>query len=254
MLRISSTSRFSSRVQNYARYRPSYPPDVLEVLRHECGLSRDSIVADIASGTGIFTRLLLENGNRVFGVEPNPDMRSAGEEYLAGYPKFASVSGTAEATTLPDHRVTLITSAQAAHWFDREKALLEFRRILCPEGYVALLWNERQVGATAFGTDYENLLVKYGTDYIELQNQNNGPNEFFPFKCGKRVLNHRQVLEYAALEGLLLSASYTPQPGEASYAPMLAGLRQIFEQHQIGGFVRMEYETRLYFGQLSRSD
>ncbi len=207
-------------------------------MRQECGLSRDSVVADIASGTGIFTRLLLENGNRVFGVEPNADMRRAGEEYLADYPKFVSVSGT----------------AQAAHWFDREKALPEFRRILAPEGYVALLWNERQVDASTFGMDYENLLVKHGTDYLELQNQNNGPNEFFPFECHKQVLNNCQELDYISLEGLLLSASYTPQHGEPSYAPMLAGLRQMFEQHQAGGFVRMEYETRLYFGQLSQAD
>ncbi len=254
MLRVSPIERFSSRVQNYARFRPSYPRGVVEVLSRECGLSHASVIADIASGTGIFTRLLLENGNRVFGVEPNADMRRAGEEYLADYPKFVSVSGAAEATTLPDRSVDLITGAQAAHWFDREKALHEFRRILAPEGYVALLWNERLVSASTFGTDYENLLVKYGTDYLELQNQNNGPNEFFPFQCRKRVLNNCQVLEYAALEGLLLSASYTPQPGEPSYAPMLAGLRQIFEQHQTGGFVRMEYETRLYFGQLSQAD
>src|SRR3954464_7691119 len=96
----SSTERFSSRVDNYVRYRPSYPQDVIELLRNECGLTPESIVADVASGTGIFSKLLLENGNRVFGVEPNAKMRVAGEEYLAAFPKFTSVAGTAEATTL----------------------------------------------------------------------------------------------------------------------------------------------------------
>ena len=82
------TQRFSSRVENYVRYRPGYPQAVLDLLKSECGLTPDSVVADIASGTGIFSRLLLENGNQVFGVEPNSAMRSAGEEFLAGYPRL----------------------------------------------------------------------------------------------------------------------------------------------------------------------
>ena len=125
-----STQRFSSRVENYVRYRPGYPSAVLDLLKNECGLTTASVIADIASGTGIFTRMLLENGNRVFGVEPNADMRKAGEEFLRGYPQFTSVAGTAEATTLADHSVDLVTAAQAAHWFDREKARREFIRIL----------------------------------------------------------------------------------------------------------------------------
>ena len=123
MLRIEPTERFSSRVGNYVRFRPSYPSQVVDVLRQECELTPDSLVADIASGTGIFTRLLLGNGNRVFGVEPNHKMRQAAEEYLSHYPKFVSVAGTAEATTLASHSIDLITCAQAAHWFDRGRDL-----------------------------------------------------------------------------------------------------------------------------------
>src|SRR5437773_7925164 len=121
MLHINLTRRFSSRVGNYARCRPSYPPEIIEILRQECGLTSDSVIADVASGTGIFTRLLLENGNRVYGVEPNQAMRESGESYLANYRKFTSVPGTAEATTLISASVDLVTAAQAAHWFDREK-------------------------------------------------------------------------------------------------------------------------------------
>ena len=115
------TQRFSSRVDNYVRYRPGYPSAILDLLRKECGLTPKSVIADVASGTGIFSRMLLENGNRVFGVEPNLEMRKAGEEYLAAYPNFTSVEGTAEATTLADHSVDLVTAAQAAHWFDRPR-------------------------------------------------------------------------------------------------------------------------------------
>ena len=116
------TQRFSSRVGNYVRYRPAYPSAVLELLKHDCGLTAASVIADVASGTGIFTHLLLENGNRVFGVEPNAAMRNAGEQFLRGCPGFTSVEGTAEATTLTDHSVDFVTAAQAAHWFDRARA------------------------------------------------------------------------------------------------------------------------------------
>jgi ubiquinone/menaquinone biosynthesis C-methylase UbiE len=156
-----STERFSSRVEHYVRYRPGYPPEVLELLKSECGLTADSVIADVASGTGIFTRLLLENGNRVFGVEPNDDMRRAGEEFLAGYPRFTSVAGTAEATTLADHSVDLVTAAQAAHWFNFEKARREFVRILKSGGWTVLLWNDRRIEATAFLRDYEQLVLTY---------------------------------------------------------------------------------------------
>jgi SAM-dependent methyltransferase len=254
MLKIEPTERFSSRVGNYVRFRPSYPPQVVDVLRQECELTPDSLVADIASGTGIFTRLLLGNGNRVFGVEPNHKMRHAAEEYLSNYPKFVSVAGTAESTTLPSHSIDLITCAQAAHWFDREKALPEFQRILKPGCYLVLIWNDRRVRGTAFGEDYERLVVQYGTDYTEVQRLGRvvEGNEFFnPFTCEKRVLPNHQDLDFEALEGRLLSSSYAPQPGDAACAPMLADLRRIFETHQRNGQVRIEYNTNIYFGKLS---
>src|SRR5271170_7373092 len=146
----NATQRFSSRVDNYVRYRPGYPSEVLDLLKKTCGLTADSVIADVASGTGIFTRILLENGNRVFGVEPNADMRRAGEEYLASYERFTSVAGTAEATSLPDHSVDIVTAAQAAHWFDRAKARAEFVRILKSGGWAVLIWNERQTDTTPF--------------------------------------------------------------------------------------------------------
>ena len=154
-----STQRFSSRVGNYVRYRPGYPAAAIDLLKNECGLTPASVVADIAFGTGIFTRMLLENGNRVYGVEPNSDMRKAGEEFLRSYPKFTSVAGTAEATTLDDHSVDFVTAAQAAHWFDREKARREFIRICRPGGWTVLLWNERRTGSTPFLRAYEQLLL-----------------------------------------------------------------------------------------------
>src|SRR5678809_577516 len=150
MLVQDPTQRFSSRVGNYVRYRPGYPFAIIDLLKNECGLTPASVIADVASGTGIFTRMLLENGNRVYGVEPNSGMRKAGEDFLGPYPSFTSVAGTAEATTLDDRGVDFVTAAQAAHWFDREKACREFIRICRPGGWTVLLWNERRTGSTPF--------------------------------------------------------------------------------------------------------
>ena len=253
MLNSAPTERFSSRVENYVRFRPSYPKEVIDVLRAECGLTPDQIVADIASGTGFFTRLLLENGNRVFGVEPNKDMRAAGEHYLAAFPNFTSIDGSAESTTLPDRSVDLITCAQAAHWLKREEALQEFQRILKLNHFVVILFNDRKVKGNPFSDDYEELVVKYGTDYSEVQRLGRifeGVEFFTPYSCEKRTLPNYQDLDYESLEGRLLSSSYAPQRGDPSFEPMIADLKQVFEKHQRGGRVRMEYDTNIYFGKL----
>ncbi len=248
------TQRFSSRVENYVRYRPAYPSAVLELLKHDCGLTSASVIADIASGTGIFTRMLLENGNRVFGIEPNAAMRQAGEDFLRGYPSFTSVDGTAEATTLTDHGVDLVTAAQAAHWFDRERARREFVRIIRPGGWTVLLWNERRTGSTPFLREYEQLLLSYGTDYQEVRHERTTQEieaVFAPAPFQVRRFDHRQEFDYGALEGRLLSSSYTPQSDNPTYESMLRELRRVFEAHQAGGRVSFEYDTQVYYGQLS---
>ncbi len=248
-----STQRFSSRVENYVRYRPGYPLAVIDLLGNECGLSSASIVADIASGTGIFARMLLENGNHVFGVEPNAGMRQAGEGFLRAYPRFISVAGTAEATTLDDHSVDFVTAAQAAHWFDRERARREFIRICRPGGWTVLLWNERRTGSTPFLRAYEQLLVEYGTDYQEVRSERTTrqiETFFAPSRFQFHTFEYQQQFDYPALEGRLLSSSYTPQPGEARFVPMLRELRRIFDSHLVDGQVGFAYDTRVYYGQL----
>jgi SAM-dependent methyltransferase len=250
----NATSRFSDRVENYVRYRPGYPPDVIETLKSECGLTPACVLADIASGTGIWTRMLLEHGNAVFGVEPNAEMREAGEHLLSGFPKFSSIGGTAEATSLPDHSVDFVTAAQAAHWFNRDLARREFARILKHGGWLVLLWNERRTESTLFLRAYEQLLLTYGTDYREVRHENttSAVHEFFdPAQFQERVFTMRQEFDYAGLEGRLLSSSYTPGLNHPNHSAMLRDLRRIFAAHQAGGRVAFEYNTRLYFGQLS---
>jgi SAM-dependent methyltransferase len=248
----NATSRFSDRVENYICYRPGYPIEVLLALSSECGLSPEHVV-DVASGTGIWTRLLLENGNTVYAVEPNVDMRAAGERLLSGFSRFTSVAGSAEATTLPDHSVDFVTAAQAAHWFDRKRSREEFVRILKPGGWLVLLWNERLTDSTSFLSDYEQLLLTYGTDYEEVRHERttDAVNEFFdPAPFEKRDFAMRQEFDYAGLEGRLLSSSYAPGPGHPKHDPMLRELRRLFELHATGGRVAFDYTTRLYCGRV----
>ena len=249
----NATSRFSDRVENYVLYRPGYPPEAIRALTNECGLSPNHLIAAIASGTGTWTRMLLENGNAVFGVEPNAEMRSAGELLLAAFPSFTSVSGTAEATTLADQTADFVTAAQAAHWFDRKQARREFARILKPGGWLALLWNERVTDATKFLRDYEQLLLTYGTDYQDIRHEHttSAVNEFFdPAPFQGRVFESRQEFDYRGVEGRLLSSSYTPGPDDPQHTPMLRELRRIFDDSAAEGRVAFEYKTRLFFGRV----
>ncbi|MGC2058249.1 MAG: class I SAM-dependent methyltransferase [Candidatus Sulfotelmatobacter sp.] len=248
----NATSRFSDRVENYVRYRPGYPAEVLQTLRTECCLSPGRVIADVASGTGIWTRMLLENGNPVFGVEPNAEMRNAGERLLASFPNFISIAGTAEATTLADHSVDVITAAQAAHWFNRTSARREFLRILKPGGWLVLLWNERLTDSSEFLRKYEKLLLTYGTDYQEVRHERTteSVNEFFdPNPYQERVFDMRQEFDYAGVEGRLLSSSYAPRSDHPRHAAMLRELRETFEQCAVANRVAFEYKTRVYFGQ-----
>jgi ubiquinone/menaquinone biosynthesis C-methylase UbiE len=250
---LSSTSRFSDRVENYVRYRPGYPAEVLDLLRRECGLRPSHIVADIASGTGMFTRLLLENGNAVFAVEPNPEMREMGLNQLDHYDRLVSVAGTAEETTLRSASVDFVTAAQAAHWFDLPHARAEFVRILKPRGWCVLIWNERRTASTQFLRDYEQLLLTYGTDYQEVRHERTTAmiHEFFaPTAYRERVFSLCQQFDYDGLAGRLLSSSYAPLADQASHAPMMRELQRIFRTHVTDGTVVFEYDTRVYYGQL----
>lgn len=253
MLASNATSRFSDRVENYVRYRPGYPVEVLAALKVECGLVPEQVIADIASGPGNWTRMLLENGNRVFGVEPNAEMRQAGERLLASFSNFTSVAGTAEATTLADESLDFVTAAQAGHWFDRKRARREFVRILKPGGWLVLLWNERVTDSTAFLREYEELLLTYGTDYADVRHERTTDevNEFFdPAPFQERTFAMRQEFDYAGLEGRLLSSSYAPRPDHPRYEPMLRDLRGLFNKYAVAERVNIDYTTRVYFARL----
>jgi len=249
----SPTARFSDRVENYVRYRPGYPAEVLDLLRVECGLRPSHVVADVASGTGVFSRLLLENGNSVFAVEPNAEMREMGAHQLDGYDHLVSVAGTAEETTLGAASVDFVTAAQAAHWFDLPLARAEFARILKPGGWCVLIWNERRTSNTPFLREYEQLLLTYGTDYKEVRHERTTAiiQEFFaPASHQEQVFDLRRQFDYEGTAGRLLSSSYAPLEGHPSHAPMMEELQRIFRAHATDNVVEFEYNTRVYYGKL----
>jgi SAM-dependent methyltransferase len=249
-----STQRFSSRVENYIKYRPGYPSGIVEALKSECGLTSDSIIADAGSGTGILSEMFLRNGNVVYGIEPNREMREAAERLLKDYPRFHSVAAQAEETALPDHGVDFVTAGQAFHWFDREKTREEFARVIKPQGWVVLIWNERITTTTPFLVAYEQLLKDYSTDYEQVDHRRIDDGvirEFFGSdKFILKQLKNIQVFDYEGVKGRLLSSSYAPEEGHPNYEPMLAELERIFQTYQDEGKVVFEYVTQMYYGQL----
>ena len=250
---MSSVERFSSRVENYARYRPGYPSAIVDLLKEECDLTPEAIIADIGSGTGKLSEIFLANGNTVIGVEPNAPMRAAAESIFANSAKFRSVDGTAESTNLDQASVDFIIAGQAFHWFDIDKARVECERILKPNGWVVIIWNERHTDSTPFLRAYEQLLLTYGTDYQDVRHENAEPTvkEFFaPRQPGFAQFPNHQSFDFQALRGRLLSSSYTPEPTSPNFQPMIAELERIFNDHQDAGLVRFDYDTRVFYERL----
>ncbi len=249
-----SVNRFTSRVEDYARYRPGYPVEIIHLLATECGLTPDSIVADVGSGTGKLSEIFLANGNVVIGIEPNESMRVVAEEIFNDDPRFRSVNGTAEATTLPEASVDLIVAGQAFHWFDPPKTREEWIRILKPGHWVALIWNDRELETTPFLSDYEQMLVDFGTDYAEVRHDKGMPMIQQFFAGDEFVLKgfpNTQVFDFDGLRGRVRSSSYTPEPNHPSFDPMMRRLEAVFDKHQENGYVNFDYETKVFYGRLS---
>ena len=247
---LHPTRRFSDRAEHYAKHRPGYPATILSLLATECGLSPRSTVADVGSGTGILSEMLLQTGSTVFAIEPNARMRAAAERSLAHWPTFHSVDGTAEATTLPGASVDGVLAAQAFHWFDGPKAVAEFRRITRPGGFLALIWNARDTAASGFMAEYEAVVREFGSDVVrsggelvsfERLRELLGPN------LRSRTYPNQQELDWEGLRGRVLSASYMPLEGQRGHEPMIARLESAFERHHSSaGRVRLEYQTQVY--------
>lgn len=244
-----TVERFSNRVENYVKYRPHYPREIISYLERNCGLTQESVIADIGCGTGISTKLFLENGNCVFGVEPNAAMRDAAIAYLDAFPNFTPVDGTSDDTTLPDASIDLIVAAQAFHWFDAEKARQEFKRILKPGGHIVLIWNERQLTATPFLGEYENFLLRHAYDYGSVRHENIAAKEisdFFQKEYGSARFANKQVFDFEGLKGRMLSASYMPNETDPQFDVVIKELQSLFAKHAESGKIEILYDTNVY--------
>ncbi|MFX0179876.1 MAG: class I SAM-dependent methyltransferase [Candidatus Hodarchaeota archaeon] len=246
--KLDPKKRFSSRVENYIKYRPNYPPEIVKYLKEIDILKDNSIIADIGSGTGILSEVFLQNGNIVYGIEPNADMRKAAEKLLETYYNFISIDGSAEDTKLKVKNIDIITVGQAFHWFDIKQTQKEFKRILKQEGYVVLIWNNRKKSGNGFSSEYEKFILKYGKDYKFTRKDEADINKFFKYE--KEVFYNYQDFDFEGLKGRLLSASYIPLEDNPEYEDMIKELENIFNKYQHDGLIRLEYDTELYYGNL----
>ncbi len=245
---IEPKKRFSSRVENYIKYRPSYPLEIIEFLKEKKVLAEDTVIADLGSGTGILTRLFLDYGNQVYGIEPNKDMREAAEKFLQGYTNFKSLEGSAESTGLEENCIDLITVGQAFHWFDVEETKREFKRILKSNGNIALIWNKRGKVGASFNSSYENFILKYGIDYKEVRKNEKNVELFFNYQ--KETFDNFQDLDFISFKGRVLSSSYIPLADNPIFPKMIIELEDLFNKHQRNGTIRIEYDTEVYLGRL----
>ncbi len=250
---LRPTQRFSDRVADYVRYRPGYPDEVIRTLRNEAGLDSDSVVADVGSGTGISSELFLSVGCTVHAVEPNDEMRLAGEDRHAGNPRHHSVAGTAEVTGLTDRSVDFVAAGQAFHWFDASRARVEFLRILRREGHAVLFWNDRRIGSTPFHRDYEAILQRFATDYRKVrQNKSDAAiATLFGSPFRKWSFYNEQQLDLAAFRGRIRSSSYSLAKGHPDHDAMLSELDRVFREHEETGLVRIEYDCEIFLGHLT---
>ncbi|WP_088187186.1 class I SAM-dependent methyltransferase [Desulfosporosinus sp. FKA] len=251
---MNSKEKFSNKVSDYIKYRPTYPKEFINYLENELGFSKNSVIADIGAGTGILSNLLADKVKKIYAVEPNYNMRSACKEYCQGFNNFTTVDGSAEETGLPNYSVDFITVAQAFHWFDRDKSKIEFNRILRPNGKVVLVWNSRVTGNT-FIKENDKLCRRVCPEFIGFSGGiGNGPELFSDFfKNGlydSKVFENDRRLSLEEYIGSSLSASYAPAEGDENYQQFIDELTELFEKHSSDGIVLLPNKTRSYVGKI----
>ena len=251
---MDPTLRFSERVEDYAACRPGYPPALIGLLKADCGLSRRSVIADVGSGTGKLTELLLPQCRTVHAVEPNVAMRLKAEELFSRRKGFRSVGARAEATTLPDSSVDIVTAGQAFHWFAQDEAAHEFRRILRADGSIVLVWNERDAVDSEYLREYESFVTKYSVDYRETNRRGVlEPEVFRRFFCGEysvREFPNPFSVDFQGLVGGYLSASYALTRAHPRFPEASAVLHEIFQRYARDGRLIVPYRTRVIYSRV----
>jgi ubiquinone/menaquinone biosynthesis C-methylase UbiE len=239
----ANAERFTGRVADYERYRTRYPQRVIETLRERCGLRREDVVADVGAGTGMLAELFLENGNAVIAVEPNAEMRAACERILARYERLRVVDAAAEHTELDASSVDMVAVGRAFHWFDRDRALAEFKRILKPGGWVVLAANRRAHDGSEQAKEYEAILIEHGIDYARVRGGYRNWEGMKPYgdaEVFKAQMPGEQRLTLEEFLGQTQSLSVIPMPWHAKYEGMQRALKEFFAKWSDGKVLRLE--------------
>jgi len=260
---INPTGRFSGLAETYARCRPSYPSDAIDFIvalsLSDVEKREEATIVDVGCGTGISSRLFAERGFKVTGIEPNDDMRQQAESQEK-MPGLSYSKGTAENTNLQTASADLVVCAQAFHWFDADKALSEFHRILKPGGWVALMWNERDE-SDEFTKMYGDLFRSIPeTEQVEVPRgkAGNALLESSLFEDRQRDLFvSSQILDEDGVVGRAFSASYAPKdsPRRERFEASLRTLFNAYAEPHYGHLpeiadgaraVTMHYATSIY--------
>lgn len=249
-----NTQRFSQRVEDYERYRPRYPADaVRERLRRWCGLEPAWRAADVGAGTGMLSEVFLENGNQVTAIEPNQEMRAACERLQQRWPGLRVVDATAEQTGLADNSVELVAAGRAFHWFDTDRALPEFRRVLVPDGWVGLISIGRGKDESAQGKAFERLLIERCTDYAAVRGGyliHERLAALFPRELHQEQLPGEELLTWDQFFGQNMSASIAPTRDDPRYPAFEEGMREHFATFAEGGLLRVKTACWVAAGRL----
>ncbi len=254
---MQSTQRYTDRVQDYVQFRPGYPTEIIPMLVQECGLAAEHVIADIGSGNGQLSRLFLDHGNHVFGVEPNDAMRSRADDIFKTNNHFTSVNGQAEATTLDRETADFIVVGQAFHWFDITRISKEFRRILkAKDCWVVLIWNDRKTDETAFQAAYEQVLISHAPDYKGIEGSRVSPN-VMRLSLGVDELARydfegmRQMLPLEPFLGRVRSSSYCPLPDDPQHEKLMAECKGLFKMYSQNNLINMDYTTHVFVAKIN---
>jgi len=246
-----SARRFDRRAASYARARPGYPEELLDHLFEKGVLEAGFQVADVGSGTGIFSKMLMDRRLTVYAIEPNEEMRREAERALGAKPGFRSIDGRAESTTLDNGSVDAVCAAQSFHWFDPPRARKEFQRILKPKRFVVLVWNQREVSKGSFVEDYDGIIGRYSSEHGEIDSRKNEPERIFQGSRYDRIeLRHSKEYDLPTLLEYAISVSHLPGPWDPSYVDFSNEVREVFERHQISGKISWTMRATCCYGRL----
>lgn len=248
-LTIDPKDRFTTRAGDYARFRWEYVDAAIQAVCEIAQVGPATRLADIGAGTGLLARRFAGRAGCVIAVEPNAAMR----HWMQGGngPALAVVAGSAEAIPLASQSVDLITVGQALHWFQAEPARMEFRRILKPGGWLAVLGNHNT--DPVYGEAMNALRsATYGWDTSD---ENKGPGRPAAYYLGgtgtrKMEFPASASLTWESFFGGLCSHSHAPQQGHALYPAFKEKCWEIFVRFSTGGILYIDYASEVTIGQM----